>query len=216
MTINKPKKSFLKDQAYEKIKELIVNGDLAPGDFISEAFLSEQLEMSRTPVRSALQRLEHDGILRIHPKQGIYISDISVKQINEVYEIRIALETFALRKLSKTIEQNQLEVLHGILKTQFEHVKNEEFDLSLKYDLIFHLKIMEFIENDQMLEMYKSIRDKLKFFGNEVLKKNIDRLWQTYEEHISILEELEEGNTEEVVERMENHLQDGRRTLLDS
>lgn len=216
MNLKKPKRSFLKDIAYEKIKTLIVHGDLAPGEFLSEGFLCEQLEMSRTPIRSALQRLEHDGILRIHPKQGIYICDISVKQINEVYEIRIALETFALRKLSKRIKKHQLEELHDILRQQYEYVKSENFNLSLEYDTMFHLKIMEFIENEQMLEMFKSIRDKLKFYGNEVLKKKANRLRQTYEEHLLILEELEKGNTEEVVKKIEEHLQNGRRTLLDS
>jgi DNA-binding GntR family transcriptional regulator len=216
MNIKKPNKLFLKDQAYEKIKKLIVNGDLVPGEFLSEGFLSEQLEMSRTPIRSALQRLELDGILRIHPKQGIYICDISVKQINEVYEIRMALESFALRKLSKNIKKHQLVELNDILIQQYEFVKNEDTNLSLEYDMMFHLKIMEFIENEQMLEMFKSIRDKLKFYGNEVLKKKEIRLRQTYEEHLSILEELEKGNAEEVVQKIEEHLQNGRRTLLES
>lgn len=216
MNIKKPNKLFLKDQAYEKIKKLIVNGDLEPGEFLSEGFLSEQLEMSRTPIRSALQRLELDGILRILPKQGIYICDISVKQINEVYEIRMALESFALRKLSKNIKNHQLVELHDILIKQYEYVKSEDTNLSLEYDMMFHLKIMEFIENEQMLEMFKSIRDKLKFYGNEVLKKKEIRLRQTYEEHLSILEELEKGNAEEVVQKIEEHLQNGRRTLLES
>jgi DNA-binding GntR family transcriptional regulator len=216
MNLKKPNKSFLKDQAYEKIKKLIVNGDLVPGEFLSEGFLSEQLEMSRTPIRSALQRLELDGILRIHPKQGIYICDISVKQINEVYEIRMALESFALRKLSKNIKKQQLVELQDILIKQYEYVKNVDTNLSLEYDMMFHLKIMEFIENEQMLEMFKSIRDKLKFYGNEVLKKKEIRLRQTYEEHLSILEELEKGNAEEVVQKIEEHLQNGRRTLLES
>jgi DNA-binding GntR family transcriptional regulator len=216
MNLKKPNKTFLKDQAYEEIKKLIVNGDLVPGEFLSEGFLCEQLEMSRTPIRSALQRLELDGILRIHPKQGIYISDISVKQINEVYEIRSALETFALRKLSKNIKKHQLVELHDILNKQYEYVKSEDTNLSLEYDMMFHLKIMEFIENEQMLEMFKSIRDKLKFYGNEVLKKKEIRLRQTYEEHLSILEDLENGNAEEVVQKIEEHLQNGKRTLLES
>jgi DNA-binding FadR family transcriptional regulator len=95
-------------------------------------------------------------------------------------------------------------------------VKSEDSNLSLEYDMMFHLKIMEFIENEQMLEIFKSIRDKLKFYGNEVLKKKVNRLRQTYEEHLSILEELEKGNTEKVVRKIDAHLQNGRRTLLDS
>lgn len=211
-----PKRLFLKDKAYEMIKKLLMNGKLSPGKFISEGELCEQLEMSRTPIRSALQRLEHDGFVRIHPKQGIYIRDISVKQVNEVYEIRIALETFALRKLSHSIEKWQLEELYDILNQQYEYIKNEDSHSALEYDMMFHLKIMEFNKNEQMFEMFKSIRDKLEFFGKEVLKKKLDRLKQTYDEHVLVVEALEKNNTEEAVRHMEEHLQYGRKTLLDS
>ncbi|MED3912244.1 FCD domain-containing protein [Peribacillus simplex] len=63
--------------------------------------------------------------------------------------------------------------------------------------------------------MFKSIREKLKFYGKEVLKKKIDRLKQTYDEHVLIVEALEKGNTEEVVRNIKEHLQYGRKTLLD-
>ncbi|MDP9743335.1 UNVERIFIED_ORG: DNA-binding GntR family transcriptional regulator [Bacillus sp. B2I3] len=215
MSIHQPKRQFLKDRAYEMIKKLLMNGELSPGEFVKEGDLSEQLEMSRTPIRSALQRLEHDGLVRIHPKQGIYICDISVKQVNEVYEIRIALETFALRKLSQIIEKHQIEELYDILNQQYEYIKNEDSYSALEYDMRFHLKIMEFNKNEQMLDMFKSIREKLEFYGKEVLKKKIDRLKQTYDEHVLIVEALEKGITEEVGRHIEEHIQYGRKTLLD-
>lgn len=216
MSIHTPKRLFLKDQAYEMIKELLMNGELTPGEFITEGNLCDRLEMSRTPIRSALQHLEHDGIVRIHPKQGIYICDISVKQVNEVYEIRIALETFALRKLSQGIEKHQIEELYEILNQQYENIKKEDSSSALEYDFMFHIKIMEFNKNGQMFEMFKSIRDKLEFYGKEVLKKKMDRLMQTYDEHLLVVAALEKGNTEEAVRHMEEHLQHGRKTLLDS
>ncbi|MDQ0199428.1 GntR family transcriptional regulator [Neobacillus ginsengisoli] len=210
------KKGFLKDHAYEMIKKLLMNGDLSPGEFLSEGFLSEQLGMSRTPIRSALQRLEYEGIVRIHPKQGIYICDVSVQQVNEVYEIRMVLETFAIRKLSDSINQHQVKELKEILNQQNEQIKNQDLYLSLKYDTAFHLKIMEFIGNKQMLEMFKSIEEKLSFYGKKVLSKKVDRLKETYEEHLLILTELEKGNTEAAVLHMEEHIQRGRKTLLGS
>ncbi|WP_028402044.1 GntR family transcriptional regulator [Ectobacillus panaciterrae] len=216
MKKTQPKRGFLKDHAYEMIKKLLMNGDLSPGEFLSEGYLSEQLGMSRTPIRSALQRLEYEGIVRIHPKQGIYICDTSVQQVNEVYEIRMVLETFAIRKLSHTIEQHQVQELKSILNQQYEQIKNQDLYLSLKYDTAFHLKIMEFIGNEQMFEMFKSIEEKLSFYGKKVLTKKVERLKETYEEHLLILTELEKGNTENAVHHMEEHLQKGRKTLLDS
>jgi DNA-binding GntR family transcriptional regulator len=210
-----PKKEFLKDQAYNNIKKLLMKGELSPGEFLSEGYLSEELGMSRTPIRSAIQRLEHEGIVKIHPKQGIYICDISIQQVNEIYEARAVLETFAIRKLSQTIERHQIQELQDILDHQFKEIQNQDIYLSLKYDTEFHLKIMELIENKEMYEMFKSIEAKLSFYGKKVLTKKMERLLQTYEEHLLILTELEKGNAESAVHNMEEHLQKGRRILLD-
>ncbi|MCU7712688.1 GntR family transcriptional regulator [Priestia sp. JV24] len=210
-----PKKEFLKDQAYNKIKELLTRGELSPGEFLSEGYLSEELGMSRTPIRSAIQRFEHEGIVRIHPKQGIYICDISIQQVNEIYEARSVLETFAIRKLSHAIKQHQIQALQDILTLQFEEIQKQDIYLSLKYDTEFHLKIMELAENKEMYEMFKSIEAKLSFYGQKVLTKKIDRLLQTYEEHLLIVTELEKGNVESAVHYMEEHLEKGRRILLD-
>ncbi|MCM3186752.1 GntR family transcriptional regulator [Priestia megaterium] len=210
-----PKKEFLKDQAYTNIKELLMKGELLRGEFLSEGFLSEELGMSRTPIRSAIQRLEHEGIVRIHPKQGIYICDISIQQVNEIYEARNVLETFAIRKLSRTIKHNQVEELQDILNLQFKGIQKQDIYLSLKLDTEFHLKIMELIENKEMYEMFKSIEAKLSFYGKRVLTKKGERLLETYEEHLLILTELKKGNTDSAVRYMEEHLEKGRRILLD-
>ncbi|WP_176585577.1 GntR family transcriptional regulator [Priestia megaterium] len=210
-----PKKEFLKDQAYTNIKELLMKGELLRGEFLSEGFLSEELGMSRTPIRSAIQRLEHEGIVRIHPKQGIYICDISIQQVNEIYEARTVLETFAIRKLSRTIKHNQVEELQDILNLQFKGIQKQDIYLSLKLDTEFHLKIMELIENKEMYEMFKSIEAKLSFYGKRVLTKKGERLLETYEEHLLILTELKKGNTDSAVRYMEEHLEKGRRILLD-
>ncbi|MED4229563.1 GntR family transcriptional regulator [Neobacillus cucumis] len=214
MSTRQLKNGFLKDQAYLEIKDEIMNGNLTPGDFISENVLSEKLNMSRTPIRSALQRLEHDGIVRILPKQGIYICEISVKQINDVYEMRTSLETFAIKKLAHTIEKFQIEELKEILKQQYEQIELKDPNLFIEYDTIFHLKLMEFIDNKEMYNAFSSIEEKLTFYGKEIIKKNFERLKNSYEEHERILSELEKGNEEASIKEMENHLQNGRRVLL--
>lgn len=208
------KNGFLKDQAYLAIKDEIMNGKLTPGDFISENVLSEKLNMSRTPIRSALQRLEHDGIVRILPKQGIYICEISVKQINDVYEMRTSLETFAIKKLANRIEKSQIEELKEILKQQYEQIELKDPNLFIEFDTIFHLKLMEFIDNKEMYNAFSNIEEKLNFYGKEIIKKNFERLKNSYEEHERILSELVNGNEAAAIKEVENHLQNGRRVLL--
>ncbi|MGF9858559.1 GntR family transcriptional regulator [Priestia endophytica] len=209
-----PTKELLKDKAYTDIKELLVIGELAPGDVISEGDLSEELGMSRTPIRSAIQRLEHEGIVRVHSKQGIYICDISIQQVNEIYEARTLLESFAIKKLSKTITQSQIQELKNILNRQYEEIKNNNIQLYLEFDTKFHLRLMELMGNKEILDMFKSIETKLSFYGKRVLIKKTERTLETYNEHILILNELEKGNVDLAVCYMKEHLEKGRRVLL--
>src|SRR4051794_4236895 len=86
-----PARSFLKDEAYEKIKGRLLEGDYAPGSFLSERQLAENLGMSKTPVKAALERLESEGFIAVSPQQGIVVRELSVREIADQYEIRAAL-----------------------------------------------------------------------------------------------------------------------------
>src|SRR5690242_8654838 len=88
----------LKDIAYDQIKQRIVSGEWTGGTFLTEKFLSDLLQMSKTPIRSALDRLEMNGLVKLSPKQGIIVQEVSLKKVLEIYELRLSLETFAARQ----------------------------------------------------------------------------------------------------------------------
>ncbi|WP_409346296.1 GntR family transcriptional regulator [Paenibacillus sp. MBLB4367] len=90
-----PKES-LQQIAYETIHEWIVSGKLDQGSVTSEVFLSEELDMSRTPVRSALQRLEWEGYVRIVPKHGVLILDHSARKVGDLIDILCSQLLFAV------------------------------------------------------------------------------------------------------------------------
>ena len=87
-------RGLLKERAYDEIKRMVLTGELNPGTFLAERQLAARLGMSKTPVRSALERLESEGFIRISPQQGAIIRDLSLDEITDQYEIRTALETF--------------------------------------------------------------------------------------------------------------------------
>src|SRR5580700_8790566 len=91
-----PARSFLKDRAYERIKSRLLNNDYPPGTFLSERQLAENLGMSKTPVKAALERLESEGLIAVSPQQGIVVRELSVHEIADLYEIRAALESYSL------------------------------------------------------------------------------------------------------------------------
>ena len=89
-----PVRSFLKDRAYEQIKHRLLNNDYAPGMFLSERQLAENLGMSKTPVKAALERLELEGFIAVSPQQGIIVRELSVHETADLYEIWLALESY--------------------------------------------------------------------------------------------------------------------------
>ena len=93
-------KGLLKSQAYDRLKTSIVTGAYPPGSFLSERRLVEELGMSKTPIRAALERLEGEDYVRISPRQGIVVREPSVREIADQFEIRLALERHVLKSLA--------------------------------------------------------------------------------------------------------------------
>ena len=109
----KPSRS---EQAYEAIKEAIQSLVFRPGEFLAIGNLADQLEISRTPVRDALIMLEHDGLVRMVPQKGVYVSEITVEDIRQMYELRIVLERYAIRVATGNLTQDELDSLEKDLE----------------------------------------------------------------------------------------------------
>ena len=107
-----------KDLAYEEIKRLILDGKLSGDMPISENVLANMLGISRTPVREALRRLEMDGFVRVIPNQGVVIREVSISEVKEIYDMRIALEEFVVRELADGLSDEDFRNLEAILKKQ--------------------------------------------------------------------------------------------------
>lgn len=126
-----------RDLAYEEIKKLILSGKLSNDMSISENVLAKMLGMSRTPVRDALRRLEMDGFVRIIPNQGVVIREVSINEVKEIYDMRIALEEFVTKELADMFSDKDFSNLEKILKKQEEACKKRTQLLSMKKIVTF-------------------------------------------------------------------------------
>ena len=204
----------LQDKAYTEIRKFIVEGTLARGEFLTEGELVARLGMSRTPVRSALHRLEQDGLVRIFPKQGIYIPELSVAQIHEMYDLRIALETFAVRRLTTKNTAHKFSALREILDLQRQQLELLNTSTFMIEDTRFHVSLIQFLENKELMLVFERNSYKLLMFGQEIFKRDIRRLELSYAEHCEILDAMEHGDGQKAAMRMEEHLLRGRAILL--
>ncbi len=96
---------LLRDLVFDQAKAWILTGELASGEFLGEEALAERLGVSRTPVREALWSLQRDGLLEIVPHRGGFIRWPSPRDVEERFDIRIAIETLALRRAFPTLER---------------------------------------------------------------------------------------------------------------
>jgi DNA-binding GntR family transcriptional regulator len=210
-----PSRGLFKSQAYQAIKTMILAGELAPGAFLAERPLAARLRMSTTPVRSALQRLEVEGLISISPQQAAVVRDFSFREVTELYEIRVALEPFVARRIAGRLTSAQVECVHANLEAQRENLARRDINLCVRLDEDFHTLFSEFLDNREICRVMGSLRDKTHRVFHRVFSLNPGRMEGSYKEHVVIAETIIQGDADLAARRVETHLDYGRRALLD-
>jgi DNA-binding GntR family transcriptional regulator len=123
----------LSDQAYEALRRMIVRGDLTPGSRLSEPDLTEQLGISRTPLREALLLLAQEGLIQILPQSGSFVSAIDIERVKEAQFIREHLECGVIRQVANHIDRRGLGDIRRLLEQQQE--AHDDADADRFYDL---------------------------------------------------------------------------------
>ncbi len=208
-------RAFLKQRAYEQIKAKILGGELMPGTFLAERALASELAMSTTPVRSALERLDHEGFVTISPQQGGVVRDFSLREVSELYEIRMVLETFVAHRVAGRLTTAQIDRLDASLQSQRENLARRDIAVCIQLDENFHSMFAECLDNREILRVLQRLRDKTHRLFHRVFTMNPGRMEGSYAEHVAIAESMIQGPPEAAVERISTHLEYGRRMLLD-
>lgn len=205
----------LNDLVYENLKEGILGGRLVAGRMYSELELARQLGISRTPVREALLRLAAENLIVFHPRKGMSINFFSKEDIENLFELREAIEEKAVNKITGNLGKDQIRELREILKEQ-EACLGEAFDerLFLEADKRFHLFLIEASGNRFMVQTYNSIRDYITIPAREALSKK-GRAFEVIQEHRAIFKALSDGDVQKVRETVKKHLVNSKRMALE-
>ncbi len=197
----------MRETAFQTIKQGIVNGVWAGGTFLSEKKLSEQLQMSKTPIRSALDRLEAVGLIKLVPNQGFVVQEISMKKIMEIYELRLSLETFAANHLTGKMGPEFFERLDAILAEQAAATEQEDIVRYVDLDRQFHESIILGMDNEEYAEAMARIQDKFIMAVRTTFYRNKARLWGSLDEHRQIRSALAESDPAKTVNLVAHHIQ---------
>lgn len=209
-------KLLLKDQAYDALKTLILDGEFPTGAFLSERALAERLGMSKTPIRTALERLELERFVTISPQQGIVVRELSLQEIRDHYDIRLALESFVVQRLAGRLSAAQIEALESNLELMRQQVETGQRANVMYTDADFHQLLCTFLNNQEILRVMRHQREKLYRVILQLQERNPERIQHSLSEHAAIVSALQKGDGDLAAAEMQRHLNNGRQLLVTS
>lgn len=199
----------LAEQAYARIKRRIFDFDLMPGDRLSESELAEQIKVSRTPLRQALQRLQHEGFVEAIPKVGWLIPPLSFEKFDELYDFRVLIECFAVRELCAAAqERSELQKLAKLWQVPVKERLDDALQVGA-LDEAFHQQIVESTGNREMLRTYREITERMRIIRRLDFIKP-DRVSTTYEEHAKILSAIQKRRADEAQRLLRAHIEQSK------
>lgn len=203
----------LREVVFETLRDAIRKGILKPGERLMEIHLAEQLGVSRTPVREAIRKLELEGYVIMMPRRGTYVSNLSIKDINEVFEIRTSLDSLASGLAAERITDEELEHLQRLLVVIGEAIKEKNMEKIVEADTKFHDILYQASRNNRLVGIIYNLREQLTSFR----AKSMDypgRLEETLEEHRRIVDTIVQGDAVAAQKASEYHMERSEHTLL--
>jgi DNA-binding GntR family transcriptional regulator len=200
----------LRQQAYQIIKEAIIYGTFAEGEMIPERRAKEELGISRTPFREAIQALEAEGWVYTIPYKGAFVSPITRKDMEDLFELRILLETFIGQKIQDKLTSKHQLKLQLFMEEMKEAVELSKLDLFIRLDRVFHHYLASLSENNRLITVYEQTLDLMRRMGMRALQQEL-RNEEVLKEHQAIIDSFQTGNVET---SLLSHLENTKIALL--
>jgi len=205
---------LMRERAYAELKRRILLGEFAQTPFLSERMLARHLGMSNTPVRSAVERLAHEGILSIGPQRGISVRELTNEEVAHHIELREALEPFIVRKVAERANRAAIDQLYENLGRYEASLAEGDIPGFITLDGEFHLLLARFSENSEAERVLQQMQDRIHGMILRISRHLPDRLIESLAEHRQIVDCLAEGDARGASRVMQQHLDAARRVLV--
>jgi len=197
-------KSTYKDQVVEFIYETVLKGRLSPGDRISETWLSEQLKISRAPIREALRQLAQNGLVEYRPQVGNFIASLSSRQIYDTYVTRGLLEGFAASYAVQAFTESDFARLDKLVSKMHEAARQKQHYHLANIDNQFHEIIFSKCQNGQLIAFAKN----LTLLLHLIFCKHWTKVYQPEQvrkRHQLIVDQLRTGDPKSIEDCIRSH-----------
>jgi DNA-binding GntR family transcriptional regulator len=194
----------LSDKAYHLIRQRIITLELAPLSAIDEQALMEDLQLGRTPIREALQRLSSEGLVFFAPRRGIFVADISITDLQKIFELRLILEGFCARLAAQRATPEQLASMVTMI-SELENVPNGDNKALMVIDERYHELLYEAGDNEFLADILKRLHA-LSFRLWYLVLDRVGDVRQAMEQHIAITHALQERDGVRAEELLQQHI----------
>jgi DNA-binding GntR family transcriptional regulator len=201
--------------AAETIREMVLSGELRPGDRLVEERLTEELGISRPPLREALRLLEQEGLLLSMPRRGVIVTPLSAQDVYEIFTLRTTYERMAIELGVPCKDPELLSRCHRAINAMVQAAKAEDRGQFVRTSFEFHVAMVGLARHRRLEDAYRGLSLQLHIYiagntrareeRNESLDENIER-------HRRLLAAVERGDREDVLAELANH---GDRTFLE-
>ncbi|MCF0186984.1 MAG: GntR family transcriptional regulator [Bacteroidaceae bacterium] len=196
----------LRDVVFNTLREAILKGELKPGERLMELHLANRLGVSRTPIREAIRMLEQEGLAVTIPRKGAQVAKMTEKDLQDVLEVRDALDELAVACACRRMTAEQMEELKVAMKAFEAATKGDDIRNIVETDEAFHNVIYKAANNPKLEAIVNNSREQMYRYRYEYVK-DTSIYKQLIEEHRAMIEGFEKHDVEFVKKIMHSHLE---------
>jgi len=198
----------LAEQAYAQVKRMIFDFALMPGDRFSESELAQRVAVSRTPLRQALQQLEREGFLHVMPKIGWQVAPLDFDTFDELYDLRVLIESHAARQLAASDPRPSLRALADVWLVPAPERRDDAGEVGA-LDEQFHALLVQAGGNREMARVHREITERIRIVRRLDFTKPA-RVEATYDEHARILRAITRRRADEAERLLRAHIEQSK------
>ena len=204
----------LRDVVFNTLRKANLRGELKPGERLMEIQLANKLGVSRTPIREAIRKLELEGLVLMIPRKGAEVAQITEKNMQDVLEVRKALEELSVQLACERITPEQVEEMKMAAEDFRKVLKSGDVTKIAEADVKFHDIIFAATNNQRLITLLNNLREQMYRFRVEYLKQK-ECYPQLLEEHDKLIALISGGEVEEACELMGCHIDNQASTVSD-
>lgn len=196
--------------AYEEIKSMILNGELEPGERLVLDHLSDHLNLSITPIRDALNKLEQEDLVIITPRTSHSVVKIDKKDAEDIIELRLTLELFALQSAGDQLSDFPVQKFRDLFSSPAVNSSPKRF---AKADADFHQSILAASQNKRISRLYSYLQNLIQVLSTQASKVE-GRIEEANKEHLEMLDAIESQDMTLITSTLQNHFQNMKYALV--